>query len=196
MLTPTLIISILGLVVALVGMIVLTPRMLSDNKDRKRNRSLHIHVCPNCQQHVSMTPEGMRHLDTNDSALVIRNFPDAPAYDLAEIRCPECNSTLVFRVDEWPPVYLAANILEGHTAKNSCTQCRTPLLKPQFPVGEFDHDTNALPRLPDNIGLICSRCNAVNCLVCVKDATRNRTADGSLLCPRCYRGPVDKVHHF
>ncbi|MFP6583924.1 MAG: hypothetical protein VCD00_15400 [Candidatus Hydrogenedentota bacterium] len=193
---PLILISILGLILALGGMTVLTPRLLSENKTRRQERKTCTHTCPNCQHDTSLNPNGMRHLSVTESALLIREIPDAPQHDLADIRCKACQSSLVFRVDQWPPGFLAVNVIEGHTAKNSCTQCRIPLMPPEFPAGAYDGDHDALQRLPAHVGLICSRCEAINCISCVVDATRNRTQDGSLLCPRCYRGPVDKVHHF
>ena len=192
---PNLLIPIAGLALAVVAMLVVAPRMAKENKDRANNKRTYTYTCPDCQQPIHITPNGLRPLDPADAGMIIRLAPDAPQYHLGDVRCLSCKSTLTFRTDQWPPGFITMNATEGHVSKNSCTQCRKPFRKPEFPPGAYDGDADALKRLPHDIGLICSRCGSLDCVACVVDATRNRTADGSLLCPRCYRGPVDKVHY-
>lgn len=192
---PSIIISVAGLVLAVVVMLVIAPSMAKESSDRKKEKNVYVHTCPDCQSEVRIIQGGLKHLDPADAAMIVRLVPDAPMYHIGETRCPKCQSWLAFRIDQWPPGFLTVNATEGHVATNSCTQCRKPLRKPEFPKGAYDGESAALAKLPIDIGLICSRCNALNCVACVVDATRGRTKDGSLLCPRCYRGPVDKVHH-
>jgi hypothetical protein len=52
------------------------------------------------------------------------------------------------------------------------------------------------PRLDAKHGLICSRCGAVVCVKCCREASQGRTTDNSLRCPRCFRGPIEKFVHF
>lgn len=191
----SILIPVAGLVIAMLAMALIAPRMAQDNKERAKKKRLYAYPCPDCQRPVHMTPGGLKPLDPMEAGMIVRLVPTAPQRHLGEVRCQHCRSTLTFRTDQWPPGFITINATEGHYAKNSCTQCHKPLRTPEFPRGAYDGNADDLKRLPPNIGLICSRCNAINCVACVVDVTRNRTSDGSLLCPRCYRGPVDKVHH-
>jgi hypothetical protein len=193
---PQLILPFIGLAVAILGMMVLAPRVLSEQANSRTKRKGYSHTCPNCSYPIQITRESLRKLDLNESALVIRDFPNAPQHELAEKRCPSCKAILSFRTDEWPPVFLTFTLIDSGGISHNCPNCRAHLDKPGFPIGAYDGDNEALCKLPRKHGLTCSRCDAACCVECVLKASLNRPGDGSLLCPRCFRGPVDKVHHY
>ena len=192
----TIILPLTGLLLAFVGLLVLTPRLMRDRKVQVVRKTTFEFPCSNCQAIVFITRQSLVKITGAEAALIIRNVPDAPMHQLAEQRCSACRSTLSFRIDEWPPVFLIANATEGQKRSNNCTECRKPLVRPNFAKGAYDERINEIPDLNPKLGLRCSRCSAVSCVACLESVTRNRTQDGSYLCPRCYRSPVNLVHHF
>jgi hypothetical protein len=192
----SIIIPLAGLVFAFVGLLVLTPKMLGEQKKKSIRKNGVDFSCPTCQQALFITRHSLQSITGVEAALVIQNLPKAPADHLAEQRCHACSSMLTFRIDEWPPVFLIANAIEGQRRSNNCVECRKPLVRPTWSRGEYDERIEAIPDIDPKLGLKCSRCDAVSCVACLENVTRNRTEDGSLLCPRCFRSPVNLVHHF
>jgi hypothetical protein len=194
--SPALLIALAGLVLAFGGLLFLTPRMLKDQKQKSVTKGGLEFSCPACQQMVFVTRQSLKSLIGVEAALVIQNVPDAPMYNLGEQRCQACSTSLTFRTDCWPPAFLIANAIEKTKVGNTCVECRGLLARPTWPRGIYDRKIDEIPDRNPKLGLKCPRCDAVSCVACLESVTRNRTPDGSFLCPRCFRSPVDLVHHF
>jgi hypothetical protein len=194
--STAILIPIIGLILGVIGLIVLTPRLLRETKQKQIKRNALDFSCPTCQNMLVITRESIVSITGVEAALVVQNIPNAPRHHLAEQRCLACSSMLTFRVDQWPPVFLIANAVEGQKISNNCVECRQPLVRPRFARGVYDGRIEEIPELNPKLGLKCSRCDAVSCVECLEFVTRNRTKDGSFLCPRCFRSPVNLVHHF
>ena len=113
-----------------------------------------------------------------------------------EYVCPYCEAAHCFSTDERDPVWLGVNLYTPQARTNHCAECRRPLRRPPWRPGVYDGRLAAAPHIPPDVGLVCSKCGAVCCVACCRDVTRKRTKDGSLLCPRCGRGPLETVYHF
>lgn len=183
--------------VAAVGiLIVLAPRLLRSGKGMQAKGAAFEMPCTVCQQTLVVAPADLASIRGPEMALVVRECKGAEGRPLGGYRCPYCEAYHVFAMDTSPPKWLVANPFEPQLVTNHCMECRRPLQRPPWPQGEYDGRLNELQDLLPKHGLVCSRCGSICCLECCRDATRGRTADGSLLCPRCFRGPVDKIHHF
>lgn len=152
--------------------------------------------CTVCQRSLVIHRSEVVELLGPEIALVVSTLPSALGRKLGEYRCPYCDASHCFDLGVKPMKWLVANVYEPQALTSHCTDCRKPLKKPSWPEGAYDGQIGEAPELLPEHGLICSRCKAVCCLECCNRMTRNRTHDGSLLCPRCGRGPVDKVFHF
>lgn len=183
-------------VAAILIMLFLSPRVLRDQKSRSKKHAPLDMTCPSCQHMMIIPMNDMRTLSRTEMALVVREKPEIANRPLAEYRCPYCDTSHTFLIDMQRPKWVIADAGETHIEPNRCTNCRVSLTKPAWPKGEYDGRVLEAPGLTNDHGLVCARCDAVCCVRCVHDATRNRTSDGSLLCPRCHRSPVDKLHYF
>jgi hypothetical protein len=152
--------------------------------------------CSSCQKTLIIHPGEMTAMSPAEVALVVSVRPHVVGRTLGEYRCPYCDADHCFVTEGWPPEYVTSNAYESQAITAHCTQCEKSLRKPGWAAGNADQNALANPDLGDDHGLVCSRCDAVCCVRCCHDATRNRTEDGSLLCPRCHRGPVEKVFRF
>jgi hypothetical protein len=170
---------------------VLTPYLL----DRKKRIPLRL-TCPICQHTIQTEQGNLTPLPLEYVAFIVRDDPSAYGLPLAEVTCPGCGASHIYATNTSPPRYLMTNPLSDKVRTSTCSQCHTPLARPSWPRGAYDGKLASAPGLAPNHGLECPRCGAVACVACVEEASRNRTADGSYLCPRCFRGPMDKVHHF
>lgn len=151
--------------------------------------------CPTCQQIAFITPQNLRRLVSSEVALLVRDIPDLSCTNLAETRCDYCQSALTFRLDTKLPTYIGVDLLEPNHHKNNCKECREPLMRPTWPKDAYP-SIEDLPSIPDKLGLECPYCGSVSCVSCLDTNTRKRTQDDTYLCPRCFRGPVNIVHHF
>jgi hypothetical protein len=151
--------------------------------------------CGICQKDLVIHPNQLVKLSGPELALSVRVKPKLVGRPLAEYVCPYCEASHCFAVDVRPPECVGTNLYLPRGAGALCMECGKPLRKPPWPIGYFDGRLNEAPELHPDYGLICSRCQAVTCVACVKDATRNRTKDGSFVCPRCMRSPVTGVFH-
>lgn len=183
--------------VAAVGILLaLTPRLLRPGKGRQAKGIAFEMPCTVCQQKLVIPPSDLASIRGPEMALVVRECKAAEGRPLGGYRCPYCDAYHVFEISAREPRWLVANPFEPQLATNNCTECRRPLLRSPWPQGEYDGRLHELKDLLPKHGLVCSRCGAVCCFACCRDVTRGRTQDQSLLCPRCFRGPVDKIHHF
>ncbi|MDK1021190.1 MAG: hypothetical protein QGD90_06095 [Candidatus Hydrogenedentes bacterium] len=183
--------------VAAVGiLIVLTPRLLRTGKGRQAKGVAFEMPCTVCQQRLAIPQADLEAIVGSEVALVVRECAAAQGKRLGGYRCPYCEAYHIFATDTSPPKWLVVNPFEPQLATNHCMDCRRPLQRPPWPQGEYEGRLHELKDLLPKYGLVCSRCGAICCVACCRDVTRGRTADQSLLCPRCFRGPVDKIHHF
>jgi len=175
---------------------VLTPRLFRAGTKRHQTQHSAEMACSVCQQTLVIAPADLRPISGAEVALVVRECRSAEGRPLAGYACPYCDAYHVFALDGARPAWLVANPFEPQARANMCIECRKPLKRPSWPRGQFDGQVDAAPGLEPKHGLECSRCASVCCVECCRFVTRGKTEDGSLLCPRCFRGPVEKFHHF
>lgn len=194
--TPPLLITVGFALIGVVGVFV-GLRWRSRRRSGKAPDPVDVEMkCTLCQAELSLRRSDMAPLSSVEAALLVSEYPDTLHRKLAETRCSTCNANHTFVVDLTPPVWICANSFEPGGMSNHCAQCHKPLARPDWPVGAYDGQVDLAPGLKPLHGLKCPRCDAACCVECVKDATRGRTADGSFLCPRCYRGPVNQFYYF
>ncbi|HRI88413.1 MAG TPA: hypothetical protein PLJ47_06095 [Candidatus Hydrogenedentes bacterium] len=151
-------------------------------------------ACTICQKQMVIPAEDLKPLQGVEMALCVRDNPALAGRKLAEYTCPYCEATHVFAVDKRAPEWVGANMFSPQSKGTRCLNCSKPLRTAPWGEGAYDKRLNEAPLQPD-YGLQCSKCNAVVCVACTLDATRNRTKDGSFVCPRCFRSPVDRTYH-
>lgn len=152
--------------------------------------------CTACHKMLVIHQNDLTRLSPQETGLIVAAHRLDSGPRLSEYRCPYCKASHTFNIDARPPLWICADSFEPGHAGNHCVNCHKELAKPHWPPNTFEVNVATAPQLQDNHGLVCSRCGAVNCAACVIDVTRNRTTDGTLKCPRCFRSPVNKVHHF
>ena len=152
-------------------------------------------VCSTCRRQLIIHPHQLVTLSSPEMALCVRIQPNLRGRRLAEFVCPYCEASHAFAVDKRTPEWFGANLYSPQAKTSTCMECGKPLRKAPWPPMYYDGRLNEAPELHADLGLVCSRCQAVTCVSCVKDATRKRTKDGSFVCPRCQRAPVNRVFH-
>jgi DNA-directed RNA polymerase subunit RPC12/RpoP len=173
----------------------LTPRLLTEKKNLEGEKVVVKSKCPICQCQLNIKRKEFRTLPALEMGMVVQQRPDMHNHPLSEYRCRQCSAALIFYMGDDQPQFVLSNVGENQKEGTQCTECHSRLLKPDWDRHTYTDNFLDAP-LQSEHGLICSRCNAVCCLGCVKDATRNRTDDGSFLCPRCHRGPVEEIFYF
>jgi len=175
-----------------VGVIIeLTPRLV-----RNPRQQLIRFACPICQHTLESAAAKLYKIDAQETGFVVRERPEAYGRPLGELRCPTCKSSHIFAIDTSPATFLVTNAVSATQRANTCNQCRAPLKPAPWPRGTFDGKWAQAPNLDGKFGLICSHCGAVACLTCCQEASRGRTAENVLRCPRCFRIPIEKFAHF
>lgn len=149
--------------------------------------------CENCSRTMIFDARELVPLSASEIGLVVRAKPDWVRRKLADYDCPYCSAAHVFAVDRKTPEFVGCDLYTPQVHAGRCLDCNTPLATPPWPAGSFDGRVSEAPELRSNFGLSCDRCGAVCCVACCEKATRGRTPDGSLLCPRCFRGPLTKI---
>lgn len=152
-------------------------------------------ACSICQRELTFSLRDMRPLTSPEVALAVRGVPAAVGRALAEYVCPHCEAAYCFAVDAREPILVGINLYKPQTTGARCLQCRKLLEKPSWAPGVYDGRLAEAPNLSPNLGLVCPRCGAVCCVDCCRKATRGRTEQGALMCPRCSRYPMGKVFH-
>jgi len=182
----------LTLAVFAIGVLaVLTPRMIGSKQSQKIEM-----MCPICQHPIRSSVGQLSHVAPNEAGFVVRERPHAYGRPLGELRCPSCESSHVYAIDTFPPEFLVTNAISATARKNTCAQCRAPLRPPAWPRGAYDGKPAEAPKLDPKHGLVCGHCGAIVCVQCSQEASRGRTAENVLRCPRCFRSPMEKFHHF
>lgn len=192
----------LALLVALgiaLGCLALIPAIRAWRKRERPNvstRSAVRHTCSNCQRDLLFSPSELVPLSPAEIALTVSVVPEIRGRKLSEYDCPHCAASHTFAVDQPIPVFVTTNNYNPERASNHCANCHKNLVAPPWPPGEHDGHVLEAPGLSERMGLRCHRCGAVSCVACCRSITRNRTRDGSLLCARCDRGPIEHFHHW
>ena len=151
--------------------------------------------CTVCQKMLVVDQHEMQALSPPECALVVRNAPRIVGRPLAEYVCPYCESAHCFAMDAPVPEWIASDAYVPQGRGALCKECQKRLQNPAWPPGQYTGKIQDAPLTPDT-GMICKRCGAVCCVACIRRATRNRTPDGSYLCPRCARGPLEHEFRF
>ena len=127
----------------------------------------------------------------NGDSLAFFWFPEAP-----EAAPGVASPIKAVGFAQTPSEWITAHAYEPQRKTTRCANCDTLLRKPEWPQGPPREGLDDYPNLQANHGLVCSRCQSVSCYRCCEEVTKNRTPDGSFLCPRCSRGPMNEVFHF
>ncbi len=165
-------------------------------KPGKKKRGAIELPCPTCKRPLVIHKNDLVALSGPEIGLLVSATGREAGGKPGSFRCPYCKSEHIFSMEKGAPQWIATDSFEPHQQGKFCADCRAELLRPTWPRGALDDRVTTAPELQPKHGLVCSRCDAVSCVECVHKATRNRTKDGSLLCPRCFRGPVNRVHHW
>jgi len=171
-----------------------SPREGGDRRERDRDGAFP-HACAVCGDTTLVTPAELHTLSSAEKALAVRERPGALGKHLVEYVCRRCDASHCFAVSEGALYLVGVNLYLGQHFSNRCAECRRILARPAWGPGEYDGRIAAAPGNRDGYGLRCRHCGAISCTACCTSATRNRTPDGSLLCPRCFRGPQDTYFH-
>ena len=150
--------------------------------------------CNVCQKQMVIPAADLVPLQSVEMALCVRTMPALMGRKLAEYTCPYCEAVHCFTVDKRTPEWVGANLYSPQTKGTRCLNCSKPLKIAPWGEGAYNKRLQEAPLQPD-YGLVCSKCDAVVCVACTVDATRNRTKDGTFVCPRCFRPYVDRTYH-
>jgi hypothetical protein len=152
-------------------------------------------VCVCCGESAEVPASALAPLSSAEKALVVRERPGVVGQRLVEFPCPACDASHCYSVHRQTMTYVGVNLYQGQHSQANCKECQRSILTPPWRKGAFDGNVGAAPGDTSALGLSCKFCGAICCVPCCQDATRNRTADGTLLCPRCFRGPNDQFCH-
>lgn len=151
--------------------------------------------CTSCNRPLMIAREELVPLSRPEIALCVRVKPELTGMNLAEYVCPYCDASHCLAVSKRTIEWVGANLYSPHHGAARCMDCGKLLRTPPWPRGTYDGHLKEAPSLLPDYGLVCSKCQAVVCVACTEKATRNRTKDGSFVCPRCFRSPVDRCYH-
>jgi len=155
-----------------------------------------IHLeCSVCHHKLVFNVLELVPLSPAESALTVRVRPNVVGRKLSEYVCPHCEAAHCFAVDVRPPQWLGANFYQPQRVSSHCYECRRQLRIPTWQRGRYDGRLQEAAELLPDHGLVCAFCHAVCCVACCRRHTMNRIADGSLMCPRCSRYPIETVFH-
>ena len=151
--------------------------------------------CTSCNRPLMIGREELVPLSKPEVALCVRVKPELTGKNLAEYVCPYCEASHCLSVTKRGLEWVGANLYSPHRGAARCMDCGKFLRTPPWPKGTYDGRLQEAPNLLPDHGLVCSKCQAIVCVDCTQRATRNRTKDGTFVCPRCFRSPVDKTYH-
>ncbi len=147
--------------------------------------------CSQCQRDMVFSAHDLVPLSPPETALVVSSKPTLVGRKFAEYVCPYCEAAHCFTIDNGEPEWVGVNFYAPQQSSASCAECHKPVEVPPWPKGEYDGRILEAPTLHGDYGLVCPHCHSVCCLGCCEKNSKRRSHDGSLLCPRCFRGPVD-----
>jgi len=152
-------------------------------------------VCAVCGEAAHVSPGALEKLSSAEKALVVRERPDVIGQNLVEFACPSCDASHCYKSRGQTLELIGVNLYQGQHFQANCKECQRRIVRPPWRRGAFDGNVNQAPGDLTSLGLQCTLCGAICCVNCCRQATRNRTADGTLLCPRCFRGPNNRFYH-
>ena len=152
-------------------------------------------ICAVCGEAAEVPASALAPLSSAEKALVVRERPSVIGQQLVEFPCPACDASHCYSVRRHTMTAVGVNLYQGQHFQANCKECQRAIVAPPWRKGDFDGNVSAAPGDTSALGLTCKFCGAICCVPCCQDATRNRTADGTLLCPRCFRGPNDQFCH-
>jgi hypothetical protein len=163
--------------------------------DARREKGVVTKNCDICRRDMVFHRDDLVVLSPVEKGLAVRGDPSVHGKNLREYVCPYCEATHLFSVDGKEPVWAGVNLYGPQELTANCRECGKRLRRPPWPKGEYDGHLQQVKPLEKDYGLHCERCGAVCCVKYCQVMTRNLTEDGSLLCPRCTRGPLAKFFH-
>jgi hypothetical protein len=152
-------------------------------------------VCAVCGAPAHVSPGALEKLSSAEKALVVRERPSVIGQNLVEFACPSCDASHCYNARGQSMELIGVNLYQGQHFQANCKECQRRIARPPWRPGAFDGKVEQAPGDLTSLGLQCTLCSAICCVDCCKQATRNRTADGTLLCPRCFRGPNSRFYH-
>lgn len=150
-------------------------------------------ACAHCLETMVVSARTLTALSPVEKGLIVRSKPEWVGQPIAEFVCPNCGGSHVFGTKSRKPVLLGTNFYQPHRVSAHCGECRTALEEPAWDSGGEGPSLTDIHARQPRVGLKCTRCGSVCCIDCCVGYTRNRTADKSLKCPRCDRGPLTAV---
>lgn len=161
---------------------------------RRARREVRVEMtCTVCQRPLVFDSSAVAVLTPAETALVVRVRPNLVGRRMGEYTCPYCEAAHCFTTDRARLEWVGVNLYQPQARTVHCFECRRIL---QRPPGRPGTRLAEMPNPLPDYGLECPHCHAVCCVGCCRDYTRKRTKDGSLLCPRCSRGPVESLYYL
>lgn len=152
--------------------------------------------CPICRQALNVGLGDVRPLSNVEMALAVSAHPSLVGKPLRSMNCATCDAELTFEQVKQGLRYVGVNIYSPQDMTEHCQNCGKPLATPPWAPGTYEGHVAAAPlQQHTHVGLICGRCDARCCYSCVRNTTRGRTSDGALMCPRCFRTPMDRIFY-
>ncbi len=152
-------------------------------------------VCACCGESTEVPASALATLSSAEKALVVRERPGIVGQHLVEFPCPACDASHCYSARRHSMTFVGVNLYQGQHFQANCKECQRLIVAPPWRKGAFDGNVEGAPGDLSALGLTCQFCGAICCVPCCRDATRNRTVDGTLLCPRCFRGPNNQFCH-
>lgn len=152
-------------------------------------------VCSICGSPADVAPGALASLSPAEKALAVREHPAVIGQNLVEFACPSCDASHCYSMQRHTMTLIGVNLYQGQHYQTNCKECQKHIIQPPWRQGAYDGKVEKAPGDVADMGLQCSLCGAICCVDCCKRSTRNRTTDGTLLCPRCFRGPIDRFYH-
>ncbi len=188
-------IAILAVGSALVVWYALRSSQPQDRASGQSSGSVAELTCASCSKPLVINRADLTELSKPEIALSVRAQPKLSGKKLVEYVCPYCEASHCFAVEGRRLEWVGMNLYSPHGGGARCMDCGKPLRTAPWPPGTYDGRLNEAPAMQPDYGLVCSKCHAIVCYGCTQLATRGRTKDGTLVCPRCQRSPVDKTYH-
>lgn len=151
-------------------------------------------TCTVCERRLIFGRSAVELLSPPEMALVVRSCPKVVGRRLCEYVCPYCDASHCFVIGPKSLVWVGVNLYTPQTQSAHCFECNRILDRPPGGAAGMTQKIAEPAALPLGFGLKCSFCGAVCCVDCCKKASRGRTSDGSLACPRCRRKPINLLY--
>jgi hypothetical protein len=152
-------------------------------------------TCTVCRRDMVFTSSALEPLSATEMGLVVQVRPELVGRRLADFNCPYCDATHCFTVDRREPEWVGVNFYQPTDVLAHCFECHRPLKRLPGGTGGVTEQVEDTSGLDGDAGLKCPRCHSVCCVACCRRASRGRTQNGVMLCPRCGRRPVNLLYY-